>query len=84
MPVTPGPGREPPPLPFITILAFPMNNLAILAMNFRYHRTNHHKAVKKIHKRQKRLLYQAESLMAQPLAHPKTNNAAPAPGTAAS
>lgn len=61
-----------------------MNNLAILAMNFRYHHTNHQIPVKKIHKRQKRLLYQAESLMAQPLADPKTNNAAPAPGTAAS
>jgi hypothetical protein len=61
-----------------------MNNLAILATNFRYHHTNHRKAVKKIHKRQKRQLYQAESLMVQPLVYPKTSNAAPAPGTAAS
>ncbi len=61
-----------------------MNNLAILATNFRYQHTNHRKAVKKIHKRQKRQLYQAESLMAQPLANSKTNSAAPAPGTATS
>jgi hypothetical protein len=84
MPVTPCPGREPPRLPFITILTVAIDNLAILATNFPYHHTNHQIPVKKIHKRQKRLLYQAESLMAQPLADPKTSNAAPAPGTAAS
>jgi hypothetical protein len=78
------PGREQPWLPFITILAAPIENLAILAANIPYHPYKPLQTVKKIHKRQKRLLYQAESLMAQPLAGPKTSNASPASGTAAS
>jgi hypothetical protein len=42
--------------------------------------TNDNIAVKKIHKRQKRLLYQTESLTPQPLSYPKTNIATPATG----
>ncbi len=40
--------------------------------------------MKKIHKRQKRLLYEAESLLVQPLTYPKKSNGSPATGTTAS